>query len=507
MPCYTIDGDEVACTIDGKPNPDVAFGFGLDYEQAKKAASATEKAPARTTQIGGASPTPIFGVQFIDDGKGGGYYADANGRRLNPAELSDLYSTQKPAARSVEDEIRIRSTPSVSTSTSYHQPNELEIRKYQEEAAREDVKIRILQEQNRIANDRNNRLDAREIARDIEAAQYRRDQAYARVEELNTAAMNRAAEFNASASETAAQRQESARQTNIAGQRQNAVDIANYQQMPGDVGMLGAYLAARQGDGGSPISTAIGQGENFITDRSLAPLGTLLDTREQLSRPTIFNAARYDPALIQPQAQAPLIQRQAPPAPAPNGLPTQEQYGAAGGANPGGLAGLSPEQFAAVPDFVKTTGPSGEPLAGGQAIRNVVGSEENPINPAAALAQFFAQNPGITPPAPAPVQQQTQPLIQRESSYQPMTVTYGEPTQRNPGARIFQRQAATEARDRSGLRGDLTPIAFSDPGTDQYLAELAGSVTAAERGVDRRLFERERTRLAPRRMPVFGRSR
>lgn len=364
------------------------------------------------------------------------------------------------------------------------------LKKYTDDVAREDVKLRILTEQNKIANDRDNRTEQREIARDIENAQNRRDQASARVSELNMAALNRAAEFNASATETAAQRQEAHRATTIAGQRQNAVDIAGFQQMPGDVGMLGAYLAARTGDGGSTVSTAIGQGETFITDRSLAPLGSLLDVRSELSRPVTFGAARYDPAILaQPPQQAPGIFNRN----APNGMPAPEPEPTPG--------------FSAIPGPAVTFDPQANGGQGGwsQNGQPVDAFEAAAANIAAASAPAAA--PQAAPQSAPSTQQASQPIFSREAAYQPMTTTYGAPTQANPGARIFQRDAAAMARDRSGLRGDLTPIAYSDPGTNPYLAELAASVTAAERGVDRKLFERERQRLAPRRQPVFSRTR
>lgn len=516
MPCMDIDGNTIACLIGGAPNPDIAFGYGVDYEQAAAAAKAAGKAPARTSQLGGASPTPVFGVQFIDDGQGGGYYADANGRRLNPDELAGLKAASS-GGLTFDEQMRLKQTPSVSVSTS--PPDALDwakearaaeqdritrerndrldaaaLKKYTDDVAREDVKLRILTEQNKIANDRDNRTEQREIARDIENAQYRRDQASARVDELNMAALNRAAEYNASATETAAQRQEQHRATTIAGQRQNAVDIAGFQQMPGDVGMLGAYLQARQGEGGSDISTAIGQGENFITDRSLEPLGGLLDVRSELSRPVTFGAARYDPAIMG-QPQQGIFNRSAP-----NGMPapaTQEEMQTR--ADAAAWANTPQEGQASGMGAIQYDPATQQWTQGGQV-----------VDAFAAAAAMQNPAPGAAPQA-APAQQQaaqqSQPTFTREASYQPMTTTYGAPTQANPGARIFQRQAAQEARTRSGLTGDLTPIAYSDPGTNPYLAELAASVTAAERGVDTKLFERERARLAPKRMPVFGRSR
>ena len=532
MPCYNLDGDEIACMVGGQPNPDIAFGNGLDYEQAKAAALSAARGPATYKPSASDPYDPTFGsaqsrVALLGEsgfqwrsGEGPNALWLAPDGRLVP-ELTALKMASDPTpptppkpstALTFEEQMRLRAAPSVSSSTSYHQPNELdyakeardaaesraEIARRSDESAREDVKLRVLIEKERVAAESGRRAEQREIARDIEATQYRRDQAVARVQELNTAAMNRAAEFNASASETAAQRTEAARSTNLSAQRQNAVDIANFQQMPGDIARLGAYLQARQGDGGSPISTAIGQGENFITDQSLAPLGTLLDTRSELSRPAIFSAARYEPAVMGQQPgifnreQAPITSVQG----GEEGVPNAAAAGLAAflAANPG----LSPEARA---NLMASQAPTLNPATGqyeqGGQVVNVLDAQGNLTLPSAAAA---------SPMAP---QQQAQPqgIFNRQAAYQPMSVEYGAPTQANPGARIFQRQAAATARERSGLRGDLTPIAFSDPGTDPYLAELAAGVTAAERGVDTRLFERERQRLAPRQMPVFSRTR
>ena len=398
-----------------------------------------------------------------------------------------------------DEQMRLRSTPSVSYS--YSPPDELDWAKedreaandeatrkrYIDEGAREDVKLRVLIEKERVATEAGQRAEAREIARDIENAQYRRDQAAARVDEINQAAINRAQEFNAQSAADAADRTERARETNIAAKRQNAVDIAGFQQMPGDIARLGAYLQARQGEGGSPISTAVGQGENFITDQSLTPLQELLNVQASQSNAPIFSGARLTPALLaqqqtaNPDGLAAALARLRGMQPSPE-FPV-------GDGSAGMAGGVSPLTRPGTPDWV----------TGGQ---RETATQAMTQESAPAL---FDRN------APFGRDEQGNPISQIGGDWtgvdrmpDPTTPT---PTPAN--ARIFQREAAAKSRTRSGLLGDLTPVRFADPGTDPYLAELAGGVTAAERGVDQRLFERERQRLTPRGYGtrVFGRSR
>ena len=76
---------------------------------------------------------------------------------------------------------------------------------------------------------------------------------------------------------------ENARQFNAQERRLLASEIADAAARPGDVVKQEALIqAAQSGGSGSPISTAIGQGESAITDASLLPLQMLLDAQGQL---------------------------------------------------------------------------------------------------------------------------------------------------------------------------------------------------------------------------------
>jgi len=74
---------------------------------------------------------------------------------------------------------------------------------------------------------------------------------------------------------------EQARQFNTEQRRQVQNDIAQLSANPGDI--VKAEALKQQAGGGSPISTAIAQGGNAITDESLKPLTELLNLRDSLS--------------------------------------------------------------------------------------------------------------------------------------------------------------------------------------------------------------------------------
>ena len=515
MPCYDVDGDAVACLIDGKFNPEVAFGSGVDYEQAKKLALATPKA---STYNPANDPSQLLGEYGFEWQGGNGQYArwkTPDGLRVMSEEsavkLVQAAETAKPGGGGLtyEQQLTLKNTPS--RSVSYSAPNDLDyaqdaraaendrlnrerqdrldaqdITRYNGEIAREDAKARVLERQWEVSNERGNRQEAREIQRDLQDVQNRIDDRRSRIDEINTAAQNRAAEFNANAEMDAADRTERARVTNLADKRQNAVDIANYQQMPGDIAKIGAYLQARQGEGGSDISTAIGQGENFITDESLKPLQELLNVQASQTHAPVFSGARMTPALLAQQQQQPppgifAGARQAPP-----NAPTTLEAGA-----------------------ITLNTATGKYEQNGREINPFDASGNLSLAGAIPQPQRTTETQGMTqddsPAAPPP------PGIfesARQASYTPGGVNTG-PKVTPANARVFQREAAAKSRTRSGLLGDLTPIRYADPGSDPYLAELAAGVTAAERGVDTRVFQRERQRITPRGMQqrVFARGR
>ena len=258
--------------------------------------------------------------------------------------------------------------------------------------------------------------------------------------------------------------------------------------MPGDIAKIGAYLQARQGEGGSDISTAIGQGENFITDESLKPLQELLNVQASQTHAPVFSGARMTPALLAQQQQ----QQQPPPGifagarQAPPNAPTTLEAGA-----------------------ITLNTATGKYEQNGREINPFDASGNLSLAGAIPQPQRTTETQGMTqddsPAAPPP------PGIfesARQASYTPGGVNTG-PKVTPANARVFQREAAAKSRTRSGLLGDLTPIRYADPGSDPYLAELAAGVTAAERGVDTRVFQRERQRITPRGMQqrVFARGR
>ncbi|KKN74357.1 hypothetical protein LCGC14_0391580 [marine sediment metagenome] len=97
---------------------------------------------------------------------------------------------------------------------------------------------------------------------------------------------------NQAATAQAEQINEQRRQFNLSQQRGVATDIAEAAVSPGDVGRQAALLLA--GTGGSPISTALAEGEDFRTPMSVQGLDLLLRTRAELAH----GPEQFDPTLI-----------------------------------------------------------------------------------------------------------------------------------------------------------------------------------------------------------------
>lgn len=142
----------------------------------------------------------------------------------------------------------------------------------------------IRKEENAVAE--GNRTAQMQARRDIEAKESRiatndltRTQMAQAAVQFNAGLDADEARFNASMAFQVQQENARLRQENIDNLRANARDIAEFQQQPGDVGKLAAFLRA---GGLGEIAVRAGLGESAITDESLAPLAGFLGAKTAL---------------------------------------------------------------------------------------------------------------------------------------------------------------------------------------------------------------------------------
>jgi len=297
----------------------------------------------------------------------------------------------------------------------------------------------------------------------------------------------------------AAQLNEQARVANLQQRQSVARDIAEFTRSPGDVGAAAGFLRA---GGGSPISTALAEGETAITPQSLAILNNMLAVSDEVMR---------DPQQIQaPQIQMPqftpsepldvaglLAQLTAPPAQETQtafqpewikneqgtGYWAQDEQGKWVGYVPGGPGVVNKnvlDRGWELPTFEKGGILDGVGIVGD--------SSDGKPNEEVVIgnAQIIPLD-DFTP-------EQRKRIKKALEGYQDGGVI-GNPLLR---AQNFLDDAAALAMQMGGFNRVPTPVQMATPGQSPWLQQLAAATTATARGIPQELFQEEIARVTPR---------
>lgn len=408
-----------------------------------------------------------FDPQFRDLGGGygqdirtGGYFAQNSdgSKRLVGSEEIQAYQAQEAS--------RPRVSVSSSTSQSLADPRELELayakldedrRALDMQDAREKLNLQFLRDKFAVETQENNARGAREtqalmeqITSRIETNGLKRQQMQMEQQQFGQQlALQRQSQQLAERRQgfdefSFGQQQENQR---LEQRRALANDIASYARNPGDVGAQAAFLQA-QGTG-SPISTAIGQGQDARTADSLSPLVGMLEIQDRLNQPQ----AQFNPQQGSASGFLNNAAQQAPPSP----------YKPGGGVD----QGLIDEYNA----WQQNGGPGGSvPMVA--AAKGFNGFVDEPT--------LFLAGEGTSPEAVNIQPAQTSGQAQRLSR-----------------AQEFLNNAAQMAMQKTGFSSVPTPVQLSTPGMNPYLQEVGAGIAGTARGIDPRLFLSEAQGLAP----------
>lgn len=494
-------------------------------------------------------------------------------------ELNRAPQQERPStALTYEQQVALRGVPSVSSSTSqsFSDPASLALQRQQldeqirgnlAQEARDSVTQAFNRDKLRIETESGDKNRAIETQRLVETTQSRIDTNARAREELQASIANvdrqiaaAAAQGEATRALTASEgmagrnlsREEQAGRTaegvanrNLTREglaRQDAQErarlglerdakIAEFSANPGDVGRLSAML---QRGGLSNISTALGNGETNITDRSLEPLASLL-----APGPAAYNPQyeTYTPNVKYETAPGPLTQaitKAAPvvaPAPAPTGSPAPApQVFAQAPAGTGPTAqtgGVDPVLMA----LIRAASPAGSqgalPYAEdgaaimgddmGEMMDKPEGVSEGWLNKLMALVAELGLEPkaiagergkesGETVYADPGANVVIAPDKGKGAKGKPKMATGGIAGMA-PGspslndlmalARQFMQSTGQTALQRSGFGTAPTPVSLADPGTSRFVRTLGGATTATVKGIDPGAFAEELNRLVP----------
>ena len=362
---------------------------------------------------------------------------------------------------------------------------------------------------------------ARDTIRLMDQIQGRVNQEQFQLAQITQQAQTTNAQFAMRASEL----NEAARVANLQQRQSMARDIAEFTRNPGDVGAAAGFLRA---GGGSDISTAIAEGKTAITPQSLAILNNMLAVSDEVMKnPRQIQAPQigmpnYQPS--QPLDIGSLMNQFAPPAAA--GVSTEVSAPATTKAPPplldftagnvqglelgasadfnyngrtktgtnygtptGSLSGVTLEEYALIPDWVKQK--SGATFADGGILDGVgIVGDSKDGNPNEEVV--------IGDATIIPLDQFTPEQRKRIKAMAKKYATGG--TIQNPlmRAQSFLDDAGKLAMQMGGFTNVPTPVGMARPGQSPYLANLGAAVAATTRGIPQELFLEELQRVTPR---------
>ena len=234
----------------------------------------------------------------------------ATGETYFDQAVYDSYTANQQGE--LADALTLRSTPtssfSSSTSTSYSDPANLQLQRDQlaeqlrqnlADEARQQQLLAFNQDKFRVETELGNNQLALETQKLVQSLQMELAANALKREQMQQSLMLADREIQARASEGVANRnltreglaqQDASERARLGLERDRS--IAEFAREPGDIGAVSAML---QRGGLSNISTALGQGENAITDRSLEPLASLLAPGPAAYQPRWETAQPYSP--------------------------------------------------------------------------------------------------------------------------------------------------------------------------------------------------------------------
>lgn len=306
--------------------------------------------------------------------------------------------------------------------------------------------------------------------------------------------------------------------------------IAEFSREPGDVGVISALL---QRGGLSNVSTAVGEGESAITDRSLGPLGSMLDP--ELNKPSYtpeFETYQEPDrgwlnAMIAAVNQPP-VAAAAPTAVAPEVVPDVEQE-----AVTSLLGSLSREDLeAGVGNELVSRGVD-DPAARANALTealNKAGFRRPPkaadgaavvepgiLNGLMAMAEMLGMEPkavaGERGKASGETVMSNGDVVilpdkgKAGSGKREMQEGGGVLNPLIALAREFMTRTGGETLDRSGFERSPTPVQLATPGTSPFTRRLGAATTATTRGIPQEVFLNELMRLIPQGLAMGTRGR
>ena len=430
------------------------------------------------------------------------------------------------------------SSTSSSTSTSYQDPAVTatqraqlaeQIRKNDLESAQWQQQYDFNADKARVEEQRGNKqlaIQAQQLAEQIgariERSQLERTQMAQRMQQFDTeiamrkqeslqrqneSAIDRTARANEgiasrnlSREQMAQQERQSARQDAL--QRDRA--IAEYAREPGDVGAVSAMLNR---GGFSNLSTAIGNGESAITDRSLEPLASLLAPppvapQQQMETP-IQNAMGAVPPGVPPGVtdvarwQADMAKARALAGAHETAMAAQPKYTPA---PPTG--GMSQDQINT--DYWRTAGVPEYAIPKAEHGGIMAGEDGMTLEKIMQMAQMM----GMTPKAIAGDSSDGKPNEETVWSAGPVAIMPNDamPKMAEGGmvgndlleqARQFMARTGQTALSRSGFGAAPTPVSLADPGTSGFRRTLGAATAATTTGIPQSAFLDELIRLIP----------
>lgn len=210
-----------------------------------------------------------------------GYVYQWDGTRWYNTGVRDPKATSG-GGLTFEQQQALRSTPSYSVSQSYSDPSSIQlgrdqlneaIRKSLADDAKDAETMRFNRDKFRVETERGDKQLALQTQQLMETIQNRIDNRALAREQMQATAANIDRQIAATAAEGQANRAQRTYEAQLADKLSRDKAIAEYSRNPGDIGAVSAFL---QRNGQSNISTALGQGETAVTDRSLEPLQNLL---------------------------------------------------------------------------------------------------------------------------------------------------------------------------------------------------------------------------------------
>jgi len=502
------------------------------------------------TSTSGFEPTEIGGYSYGPDGQ---LYIVARDPRI-PGKSSVRPARFDEIAAFNSEMDRIRNEPSRSQSSSYNvsqslaDPRSLQLQYDQlaQEQLQWERQQSFLEDKFQIETDAGRRQEAlqtRQLLEQIGARlannQIQRQQIQQQADQFQRQMAFEQAVEQQRAQTEARRFAEEQRQFNAEQQRRVATDIAATASRPGDVGQNAALLTAL----GQPnaISSAIAGGKDLRTEQSLAPLEMLLQQRDQLQNPGMFNqamapggsfeapnggtgfgglptgspeeaAAREASLRNQLQGQLNAILTGNPSTVAP-GTPIEASLAGLAG-TPGSAIGQDGSSF-----FAKGgTAASGQGYQGAMAQSPALSEMEKMTGLVFAADGFngvvddptmFIAGEGVGPEHVniQPVGQahlktsapRSEPQTAGQQMLRQVSVPQTPQTQ-TPRTLQFLNDALRRIFGSGPFNQIPTPIGLSAPGTSPYLQQYGASIASLGAGVDPGLFLNETMQLAPRAM-------